>query len=327
MNKPLHLLFHGTLLALLLSLAGCATTRPASTAMQVEPEYCVPPQAYRYDPTTAPLPDIAPMLDSALTARFPRRSLLVANAAGALPQLKALVQLERAARLQPTLANTVAVLAQRQRVQAQLQLLAVAVASVAAELDCEGERASQMAAYLSAQESRRVQRLTVLSIAVGAVSGIGTTVVDNKPTQVAFGIGGGLLTAGLGLLTLSAHRTVAFVHPRNLLVDVWRETPTSAAYPPGVWYILTNKAFSNKGQNSVAHNTRLRWQRYGQLTAPDSKDGQRQQALFFGEGGQYGADELTVRANMLDEVQASVRLINQELQGLLLALASSAGKP
>lgn len=327
MNKPVLVLRCYALFAALLVLAGCTATRPASGAVQVEPEYCVPPQAYRYDPATAPLPDIAPLLDSALTARFPRRSLLVANAAGALPQLKALVQLERAAQLQPTLANTVGVLAQRQRVQSQLQLLSVAIASAAAELDCEGERASQMAAYLAAQEGRRVQRLTVLSIAVGAVSGIGTTVVDDKPTQYAFGIGGGLLTAGLGLLTLSSHRTVAFVHPRNLLVDVWQESPTSAVYPPSVWYILTNKAFSNKGQNSVAHNTRLRWQRYGQLTAPDSKDGRRQQALFFGAGGQYGADELTVRANMLDEVQASVRLINQELQGLLLGLASGAGKP
>jgi hypothetical protein len=111
---------------------------------------------------------------------------------------------------------------------------------------------------------------------VGAVSGIGTTVSSNQTTQYLFGIGGGLLTAGLGLLTLSSHRTVKFVHPRNLLADVWREAPASAVYPPGVWYLLTEKTFSNRGENSVAHNTRLRWQRYGELSAPESKAGRQQ---------------------------------------------------
>jgi hypothetical protein len=320
-TKPLRLLP----CAILLALTACTASRPVDSALQTEPEYCVPPVAYRYDPATAPLPTIAPLLDSALTARFPRRSLLVANAAGALPQLKELVRLEGVARLEPTTPHALAVLAERQRIQARLQLLAVAIASVAAELDCEGERADQVAGYLTAQANSRTQRLTVLSIGVGAASGIGTTVSSNQATQYVFGIGGGLLTAGLGLLTLSSHRTVPFGHPRNLLADVWREAPTSAVYPPGVWYLLTEKAFSNRGQYSVAHNTRLRWQRYGELDAPESRAGRQQQALFFGAGGQYQADDLTVRANMLNELQASVRLLNQELQGLLLSLDGTAG--
>lgn len=320
MKQPLPSLCCGILLAI----SACTASRPVNSALQAEPEYCVPPQAYKYDLATAPLPNIAPLLDSGLTARYARRSLLVANAAGALPQLKELVRLEQAARQEPTTTRTLAVLMQRQRVQTRLQLLSVAVASVAAELDCEGERADQVAGYLNAQAGSRTQRLTVLSIAVGAVSGIGTTVSSDQTTQYIFGIGGGLLTAGLGLLTLSSHRTVKFVHPRNLLVDVWQEVPASTVYPPGVWYMLTEKAFSNRGENSVAHNTRLRWQRYGELNAPESKAGRQQQALLFGEGGQYEADDLTVRANMLNELQASVRLLNQELQGLLLSLDRAA---
>ena len=319
--------FRPLLCAALLALGACTASRPVNSALQAEPEYCVPPVAYRYDPATAPLLNIAPLLDSALTARFPRRSLLVANAAGALPQLRELVRLEDAPHQAPTTAHALAVLTQRQRIATRLQLLAVAIASVAAELDCEGERADQVAGYLTAQAAGRTQRLTVLSIGVGAVSGIGTTVSSAQATQYLFGIGGGLLTAGLGLLTLSSHRAVPYGHPRNLLADVWQEAPTSAVYPPGVWYLLTEKAFSNRGQNSVAHNTRLRWQRYGELDAPESRAGRRQQALLFGAGGRYQADDLTVRANMLNELQAAVRLLNQELQGLLLSLDSAAGRP
>ncbi|MDB5268585.1 MAG: hypothetical protein JWP58_1625 [Hymenobacter sp.] len=70
MRNPLLLYLNSGLLGLLLSLAACTATRPPNPALQAEPEYCVPPLAYRYDPATAPLPSIEPLLDSALTARF-----------------------------------------------------------------------------------------------------------------------------------------------------------------------------------------------------------------------------------------------------------------
>jgi len=306
------------LVALLLALAGCATHPPT---LHVASGYCDPPLPYRYDPDYAPKTDFEAALTPALLARYPRRNLLTANAAGLLPQLQTLLALEETARQQPGPAAEVAVLRQRQRISAQIALVSSTVASVAAELDCEGERADQVAGYLAEQDSRRTQRLNVLSISVGAASGIGTTVIDNQPAQYAFGIGGGLLAAGLGLLTLSqGGHTAEFTHPRNLLADVWASAPTSEVFPPSVWYMLSEPAFSNSGQTALAHNTRQRWQHYGQLAHPDSKKGQQLAALLFGPGGQYSADELTVRANMLNELQSAVRLLNQELQGLLLVL-------
>jgi hypothetical protein len=309
--------------ALLLTLAGCAGTR-STARLHVASGYCDPPLPYRYDSTFTPKPDFEAALTPALLARYPRRNLLTANAAGILPLLKELLVLEETAswpqprRQQP--AADLAVLRQRQRILAQVALVSTAVASVAAELDCEGERADQVAGYLNEQDSHRTQRLNVLSISIGAASGIGTTVIDNKSGQYAFGIGGGLLAAGLGLLTLGGGHTAEFTHPRNLLADVWNEKPSSELFPPSVWYMLTEPAFSNSGKTALAHNTRQRWEHYGQLAHPESKKGKHLAALLFGTGGHYSADELTVRANMLNELQSAVRLLNQELQGLLLVL-------
>ena len=305
-------------LALLLALAGCATRPP--NRLNVAAGYCDPPLPYRYDPTFAPRADFAGALTPALLARYPRRNLLTANAAGLLPALTTLLSLETTARQQPGPTAEVAVLRQRQLIGAQVALVSTTVASLAAELDCEGERADQAASYLKAQDSRRTQRLNVLSISIGAASCIGTTVVNNKATQYTFGIGGGLLAAGLGLLTLTGGHSTEFTHPRNLLADVWSEKPASDVFPPSVWYLLTEPAFSNGGQTSLAHNIRRRWERYGQLTQSNSPKGKQLAALLFGTGGQYSTDQLTVRADMLNELQSAVRLLNQELQGLLLAL-------
>ncbi len=307
------------LLALLLGLGGCATHPPSR--LVVAAGYCDPPLPYRYNPAFDPKADFEAALTPALLARYPRRTLRTANAVGLLPALDELLALQAAARRQPGPATELAVLRQRQLITDQVALVSSTVASLAAELDCEGERADQVAGYLNNLDDRRTQRLNVFSIGVGAASGIGTTVIENKGGQYAFGIGGGLLAAGLGLLTLRAQgHTVEFGHPRNLLADVWAEKPTSEAFPPSVWYLLTQPAFSNGGQTSIAHNTRQRWQHYGQLAKPASDKGQKLARLLFGPGGQYSADELTVRANMLNELQSAVRLLNQELQGLLLVL-------
>lgn len=307
------------LLAGMLALAGCATRPPSRVA--VAAGYCDPPLPYRYNPAFTPQPNFEAALTPALLAHYPRRNLLTANAVGIIPALQTLLALQEAARQRPGPATELPVLRQRQLIAAQVALVSSTVASLAAELDCESERADQVAGYLKALDDHRTQRLNVLSISVGAASGIGTTVIDNQGAQVAFGIGGGLLAAGLGLLTLRQNgHTVEFTHPRNLLAEVWNEQPATDLFPPSVWYLLTNPAFSNGGQTSIVHNTRLRWQRYGQLDKPASKQGKALAALLFGPGGQYSADQLTVRANLLNELQSAVRLLNQEVQGLLVVL-------
>jgi hypothetical protein len=128
------------------------------------------------------------------------------------------------------------------------------------------------------------------------------------------------VTAGLGLLSLSSHRTLPFGHPRNLLADIWAESPQSAVYPPAVWYLLSDPNLGPRPGRSQVHSIRQRWLHYGQLDAATSANGKRQQALLFGPGGTYRAEELDLRSNMLNEVQSVVRLLNQDLQGLLLAV-------
>ena len=308
------------LMLLLLALTGCASTPPER--IKIPSGYCEPPLPYRYNPAFRPVadPDIA--MTPELLAHYPRRNLLTANAVGILPALQKLVALPAATGQVPDLASELALLKQRQLIFTQVTLMSSTVASLAAELDCEGERADQMAGYLASLDSTRTQRLNVLSIVIGAVSGIGTTVSQNRNTQYAFGVGGGLTAAGLGLLTLDQNsHAEAFSHPRNLLADVWNENPDSKIWPPGIWYMLTSPAFSNKGETSIAHNTRQRWQHYGPLAQPDSDKGRQFSALLFGPGGTYTADQLAVRANMLNELQSSVRLLNQELLGLLLVLS------
>ncbi|RZI75468.1 MAG: hypothetical protein EOP13_05285 [Pseudomonas sp.] len=307
------------LIASMTVLAGCAAT--PSLRNRTTAGHCDPPLSYRYNATFAPKVDPDASLTPELLARYPRRNLLTANAIGLLPSLQALVLLPLPNDGEVDVATELKALKQRQVVLTQVMLASSTVSSLAAELDCEGERADQMASHLADLDNTRTQRLNVLSIAIGAFSGIGTTLSDNRQTQHLLGVGGGLLGAGLGLFTLNqdGHKE-DFQHARNLLTDVWFEHANSTIWPASVWHMLTSPAFSNEGRTSIAHNARARWQRDSQFENLDSEEGRRLTALLFGTGGSYSAAELKLRADMLNELQSSVRLLNQEIQGLLLAL-------
>lgn len=303
----------------MLLLSGCIAVPVARTKMTAG--HCDPPIPYRYDAALAPKIILEMSPTPELLARYPRRNLMTANALGILPALEKLVSLSTAEGRESDVGIELKSLKQRQFVLTRVMLASSTVSSLAAELDCEGERADQIASYLSNLDDIRIQRLNVLSITIGAFSGIGTTVSQNRQTQYTLGIGGGLLGAGLGLLTLNQDgHEENFQHPRNLLTDVWNENATSTIWPGSIWHMLTNPAFSNQGQTSIAHNTRERWQRDSQFENLNSEQGRRLTALLFGYGGFYSTNQLKLRAGMLNELQSSVRLLNQEIQGLLLVL-------
>jgi len=67
---------------LLIVLASCTGTRP-SMRLPLAEGYCAPPVFYEYDPVFTPLPSLDAALTPELLARYPRRTMLTANAVGA----------------------------------------------------------------------------------------------------------------------------------------------------------------------------------------------------------------------------------------------------
>ncbi|AKD58535.1 hypothetical protein SD10_14275 [Spirosoma radiotolerans] len=262
-----------------------------------------------------PLPNIRLILqaDTGLTRQYSQHDLLLANAVGILPLLKDLTRLEKSAKLDDRLES----IHKRQQILNRLLLASTQIAGLAAELDCEGERADQIATYLDQHDTKRIRRLTILSVVLGAATTIATALIHADGANKVVGVSGGVISAGFGgLAAFSSNRSVNFRHERNLLTDIWLQPKQSSVYPPVVWYVLNETLFSNLGDHPISYNIRQRWQNYVLADVPAT-----QPELYFGKGGDYQADDLHNRANMLNQLQSSVRSINQDLQSLVLALA------
>ncbi len=278
----------------------------------VRSSYCTP--AFNLKNTHVPSSNADSLLSRAadLKPYFSDHDILMANATGTLSFLQKLVHNQS----DTSLAGKVERLHIKNELQNRLLLVTTELNSFSAELDCEGERADQLASYLDERANNRNDVLTVASIAVGAVTTIATVSISSDATQNVVGLVGGLLSGGLGGSSLIKGRKVPFNHPRNVLKDIWEVPQQSSIYTPFIWYMLNEKSFSNEHKQGIIHSIRDRW-----LTLQfDGETEGRKQSLLFGKGGKYKADDLHDRADLLNQLQSSIRSLNQDLQSFVLSV-------
>lgn len=206
----------------------------------------------------------------------------------------------------------------KQKVTSRILLAQTQLQAVAAELDCEGERADMAAAYLDGINSKRNTKLTVGSVILGALTTVATAVITKNSVQTAVGIGGGLVSAGLGALTINPKgKQLEFEHDHNLLRTIWSEPKINTDYPGFVWAMLHEKSFSNKGDVTLSQSIKNRWIQF----EFDGHIDQDQEALLFGKGGYYRSGDLHTRATMINQLQSTIRSLNQDLTSLIAFFA------
>lgn len=319
-------------------LSSCLSNKPNLRVSQLS--YCDPPDPYVYDSTFSPLPDITEIVqnDKLLLKQYSFQDLLLANASGTFLLLRDLVHLQE--NMIDDEDSLILILVKKQRIFNRLMLASIEVASLAAELDCESERSKQLANYLDEINNSRIQWYTILSVTTGALTGIGTSISKNYDSQLTIGVFGSVISAIFGgLAAISSKNTITLKHKRNLLADIWYDPKTSPRYPPFIWFVLNSKYLNSGESVSIVNSLKNRWinerlidttsykhhkflpfKYYNRVDLTDSTN-IRKEALFFGAGGRYRANDLDTRTSMLNQLKVNIRTINQNLQALMLKLS------
>lgn len=277
---------------------------------------------YRAEELPQPLHELE--LDSNLLKYFDINSLNVAHAIGILDDLNRFVQLQEHGQKDSSLEKRMEVVELSQKINQAINLSSLSISAITSEIDCEEERAEQVSAYMKEKEKDTETRLTVGAIIVGAAGAIvaGALLLNgdesNAPEFV--GIGAGLAEATLGLMVLTNKKRVKFHHPRNVLREIWNGEETSSMFPPALWYYLNYFNPQQVERNSLRYQILEGWMSFEQIS---STQGQKKRSLFevfFGDGGMYSSDQLKTRANMLDQLEAQISLMKQDLKALATEL-------
>ncbi|SIT12677.1 hypothetical protein SAMN05421786_10665 [Chryseobacterium ureilyticum] len=282
--------------------------------LTLKDSYCKAPFKYNYSNKVPSYnSDSILAANKELKEMFSDQSILILNALDNLDEVHEIIDLKK----DSSLASQVKVLQLKTKINSKITIALTELDAVAAEFDCEGERVAQIGNYVDNLNSSRNNKLILYSIITGAAASIAGGIVGDQGWSNAIDIGGGVLGAGFGLATLNPKgKKVEFIHQRNLLRDIWREKLESPNFPPFIWYMYTEKKFSNREERSIIGNMKERWLHY----QFDDDKGAADQSVIFSDGGFYRADDLHNRAAMLNQMQSATRTINQNINYLLLDL-------
>jgi hypothetical protein len=121
---------------------------------------------------------------------------------------------------------------------------------------------------------------------------------------------GNLLQGSFGWAALGGQQEYELRLTRNHLKEVWEGPESSTLFPASVWRYL-NSPLTDGRIDSRRKLLVQEWKtRLGEMAS--EKELLRKQ-LFFGEGGTFTGTQLRQRAEMLDRVKASVRLMGKDL--------------
>ncbi len=283
---------------------------------------CYHNTAYNYSSEKLPKEALLTHLDTTLSNNFSFQSLHAANAIGVLTDLVSYAELLEAYRKNRSTENRLRILEKTQSINQQINIASIEISAVASELDCEEERADQIATFLKNREGSTETKLTVGAIVVGAVGTISTAILvkqgNNGTLADDIGISASLIGTALGALVLFNEKKMEFYHERNPIAEIWNASDTSIFFPPSLWYYLN---FNNPQQKGVSFRKQLieKWVLLGQMDSPDKEDSDNNK-LLLGNGGKYTADQLDNRSNMLDQIEAQISVMKQDLKLLALEL-------
>ncbi|WP_347216763.1 hypothetical protein [Chryseobacterium sp.] len=282
--------------------------------LTLKDSYCKAPFKYNYSNKVPSYnSDSILAANKELKEMFSDQSILILNALDNLDEVHKIMDLKK----DSSLASQVKVLQLKTKINSKITIALTELDAVAAEFDCEGERVAQIGNYVDNLNSSRNNKLILYSIIAGAAASIAGGIVHDEGWSNAIDISGGVLGAGFGLATLNPKgKKVEFIHQRNLLRDIWKGKLESPNFPPFIWYMYTEKKFSNKEEHSIIGNMKERWLHYQFDDDKTSAD----QSVIFSDGGYYRADDLHNRAAMLNQMQSATRTINQNINYLLLDL-------
>ncbi|MBO9700986.1 MAG: hypothetical protein J7604_12305 [Sporocytophaga sp.] len=281
---------------------------------------CNQQNLYNYTVDNFPEPFYNLKLDTALVGRFSEGGLKIANAIGIIDLLTDYVEAEKRYNSTPSIENKINILDLDRKLSNAIQRASLEISAVASEIDCEEERADQISYYLKKREDDRETKLTVAAISVGAIATIASGILfatnENNDMEYVVEVGGSIAEAILGFMIFTSKPKVEFYHPRNHLEEIWNGKETSLLFPAHVWYYFNYYNPKKPEEPSLRVQILKGWKAIYEWEEKESKHKQNMVALFFGKGGQYTSESLKARARMLDQLQANITLMKQDLTKL-----------
>ncbi|MCO6494779.1 MAG: hypothetical protein J5I91_03740 [Bacteroidetes bacterium] len=302
---------------LLLSIfSSCSNVRDINSIPNLKHSNCYTQKDYSYTASDLPQKSQIQNLDTTLINHFSFAAINIANAIGLLDMLKEYNLLNIQNTLSSSIEKRLKLLELRQTIMQKINTASLEISAVTSEMDCEEERANQIANYLKGKIDQKERNLVIGSIVVGAIGAITSEGLNNNPLSGKSGsyvsVGTALVEATLGVLILINKKSIMFYHERNTPAEIWVGPEISKTLPPPIWYYLNYKDEVNR-KKSLRELLVEHWENFGQINKFKKKSKKTSLEIYFTKGGKYTSDQLQNRADMYDQIESYINLMKQDL--------------
>ena len=209
----------------------------------------------------------------------------------------------------------------RRKLVTRLQLATLEVSGLVAEIECEVQRADQVQDRLKDVQTTRTTSQTILGVVFGGLAnilsgGIGMATGAGDAGNIV-SVTGGALEVLFGTSANFTKVRQEFSHPHNHLAAVWDGSPQPEFFSKRAWRFLTEPSIRDLEGHSLRDVMLQTWQEEGRLGESGSIREKERKELLFGSGGVYDSEQLHVREAMLQQLESSIQLMDQELETLL----------
>jgi hypothetical protein len=308
MVRPLAALIMGALAA-----SGCAHAGRVSPAFASERSpRCARETMDRLSPYRMPLAGAVMNSDeAAYLADFPAGARRAARAAGLEPLLVTLLREHDAAGPRPS----PRLMALELELSVRMTAFVTQVAAVAFEVKCTADEVRDVLVDLEEREHRGQFRLAIGSLLAGAVTASAAAALtiareDDTRTPAIISLGGGVVTAALGVLSLERENPrVELAHDPNLLRPVFDGHDEDHLFPSFVFRMLMDPDDGPLG--SPRARLLEAWKADLDEVHMERAAAER---LLYGTGGVYTARLVEARTKQLERLQETLRSIARDLE-------------
>lgn len=267
---------------------------------------------FYYDYTEDDLPQELDFstLSEEFTTSFNKDEIYLLHSLELIPKVEKLLALSTSTE---SLENKLDKLSLKQDIYQVINRSSLEISALGSRIDCEEERAEQVASFLANKLRKRESSLTVAAIIVGATGAIlagGFATAGTTPEII--GLATGVTEAIFGVMILTNEKKIKFNHPDNILKEFWENPSISKYAPASVWYYLNSPNLSEE-EISKREQTVNGWKTFSDFN-------EEEEEILFGNGGDYTSNLLKRRAEMLDQAEAQIKMMKIILLEVQLAI-------
>ena len=256
---------------------------------------------------------LEPLLaDTFLTSNYSVQSIIVANAYGLVDDIRDLKTLK----IEETLPNSndtirLATLEKAIEIDKTMNLATLEIQTLQTFLNCNNRKLIQAKTDLAQLNNTTRSTFSNSAIIIGVVSSVlvaAAVISDGQLNSGSFkdwvGIVGGLVAAGLAIISERVDKKIRLSHSHNAIAAIWNGTNDQGVFTDNTWYLLNQPYLIDSSDLSIRDSITKIWKSSKSLLLEE--DNMKYIPVIMGNGGEYTEEMIQLRINMLEEVKHSI---------------------